>query len=84
MHDLWQRVQSCGAIPPPPQFNEDLALINPVYCPTSATYQKHLKLGKCLEIDNRRSLSKFGDIACLIRILQTVLYFTDRILKTVL
>ena len=23
---------------------------------------KHLKLGQCLEIDDRRSLSKFGDV----------------------
>ena len=54
------------AVPPHPQphppLNEDLSLINPVFCPTSATYQKHLKLGQCLEIDDRRSLSKFGDI----------------------
>ena len=32
------------------------------FCPTSSTYQKHLKLGQCLEIDDRRSLSKFGDV----------------------
>ena len=41
---------------------EGLALTNPVFCPTSSTDQKHLKLGQCLEIDDRRSLSKFGDV----------------------
>ena len=46
----------------PPPLNEGLALINPVFCPTSSTDQKHLKLGQCLEIDDRRSLSKFGDV----------------------
>ena len=46
---------------PPPPLNEGLALINPVFCPTSSTNQKHLKLGQCLEIDDRRSLNKFGD-----------------------
>ena len=46
----------------PPPLNEGLALINPVFCPTSSTNQKHLKLGQCLEIDDRRSLSKFGDV----------------------
>ena len=45
-----------------PPLNEGLALINPVFCPTSSTYQKHLKLGQCLELDKRRSLSKFGDV----------------------
>ena len=45
-----------------PPLNEGLALINTVFCPTSSTYQKHLKLGQCLEIDDRRSLSKFGDV----------------------
>ena len=45
-----------------PPLNEGLALINPVFCPTSSTNQKHLKLGQCLEIDDRRSLSKFGDV----------------------
>ena len=29
--------------------------------PTSSTYQKHLKLGQCLEIDDSRPLSKFGE-----------------------
>ena len=48
--------------PPSPPLNEGLALTNPVFCPTSSTYQKPLKLGQCLEIDNRRSLSKFGDV----------------------
>ena len=47
---------------PHPPLNEGLALINPVFCPTSSTNQKHLKLGQCLEIDDRRSLSKFGDV----------------------
>ena len=47
---------------PPPPLNEGLALINPVFCPTSSTDQKHLKLSQCLEIDDRRSLSKFGDV----------------------
>ena len=46
----------------PLPLNEGLALINLVKDPTSSTYQKHLKLGQCLEIDDRRSLSKFGDI----------------------
>ena len=45
-----------------PPLNEGLALINPVFCPTSSTNQKHLKLGQCLEIDDRRSLSTFGDV----------------------
>ena len=57
---------------PPPPLNEGLALINPVFCPTSSTYQKHLKLGQCLEIDDRRSLSKFGDVTW------PSLHFTDR------
>ena len=50
------------AVQHPPPLNEGLALINPVFCPTSSTNQKHLKLGQCLEIDDRRSLSKFGDV----------------------
>ena len=33
-----------------------------VFSPTSSTYQKHLKHGQCLEIGDRRSLSKFGDV----------------------
>ena len=41
-------------------LTEGLALISPVYCQTSSTYQKHLKLGHSLEVDDRRSLSKFG------------------------
>ena len=45
-----------------PPLYEGLALINPVFCPTSSTYQKHLKLGQCLEIDDRTSLSKFDDV----------------------
>ena len=45
-----------------PPLNEGLVLINPVFCPTSSTNQKHLKLGQCLEIDDRRSLGKFGDV----------------------
>ena len=45
-----------------PPLNEGMALVNPVFCPTSFTNQKHLKLGQCLEIDDRRSLSKFGDV----------------------
>ena len=44
------------------KLNECLALINPIFCPTSYANQKHLKLGQCLEIDDRRSLSKFGDV----------------------
>ena len=60
MHDLQQWVQSCGVTSP--SLNEGLALINPVFCPTSSTNQKHLKLGQCLEIDDRISLSKFGDV----------------------
>ena len=54
-------VTSGGATHPPP-LNVGLALINHVFPPTSFTYQKHLKLGQCLEIDDRRSLSKFGDV----------------------
>ena len=50
------------AVQHPPSLNEGLALINPVFCPTSSTNQKHLKLGQCLEIDDRRSLSKYGDV----------------------
>ena len=49
----------CNASPP---LNMGLALINPVFCPTSSTNQKHLKLSQCLEIDERRPLSKFGDV----------------------
>ena len=56
----------------PPPLIEGLALTNPVFCPTSSTYQKHLKLGQCLEIDDRRSLSKFGDV------ILVSLHFTDR------
>ena len=70
MQDLSQGVQSCGVTPPP--LNEGLALKNPVFCPTSSTDQKHLKLGQCLEIDDRRSLSKFGDVTW------PSLHFTDR------
>ena len=55
-----------------PPLNEGLALINPVFCPTSSTNQKHLKLGQCLEIDDRRSLSKVGDVTW------PSLHFTDR------
>ena len=58
--------------PPLPPLNEGLALTNPVFCPTSSTYQKHLKLGQCLEIDNRRPLSKFGDVTL------PSSHFTDR------
>jgi len=47
---------------PHPPLNEGLALTNPVFRPIKSTYQKHLKLGQCLEIDNRRSLSIFGDV----------------------
>ena len=60
------------AVQHPPPLNEGLALINPVFCPTSSTNQKHLKLGQCLEIDDRRSLSKFGDVTW------PSLHFTDR------
>ena len=38
----------------------------------SFTYQKHLKLGQCLEIDDRRPLSKFGDVTL------PSSHFTDR------
>ena len=51
--------RGCNTLPP---LNEGRALINPVFCPTSSTNQKHLKLGQCLEIDDMRSLSKFGDV----------------------
>ena len=40
--------------------------------PTSSTYQKHLKLGHCLEIDDRISHSKFGYVT------RPSLHFTDR------
>ena len=43
-------------------LKECLALINPVFCPTSSTYQKHFKLGQCLEIDDKRSLAGFDDV----------------------
>ena len=33
-----------------------------IFSPASSTYQKHLKLGQCLKVDGRRSLSKFGDV----------------------
>ena len=39
------------AVHPPPLLNEGLALIYPVFCRTSSTNQKHLKLGQCLEIE---------------------------------
>ena len=32
------------------------------FFPTSSTNQKHFKLGQFLEIDDRRPLSKFGDV----------------------
>ena len=50
------------AVRHPPPLNEALVLINPIFCPTSSTDKKHLKLGQCLEIDDRRSLLKFGDV----------------------
>ena len=59
-------------IPHHPQLNEGLTIANTVFCPTSSPYQKHLKLGQCLEIDDRRSLSKFGDVTW------PSLHFTDR------
>ena len=55
-----------------PPLNEGLALTNPVFCPINSTYQKHLKLGQCLEIDDRRPLSKFGDVTL------PSSHFTDR------
>lgn len=45
-----------------PPLNEGLALIDPFFYPTSSTYQRQLKLGLCLEIDDRRSSSKFCDV----------------------
>ena len=61
MHDLKQRVQSCDATHlPPPHWTG--VFLNPVFCLTSSTYQKHLKRGQCIEIDDSRSLSKFGDV----------------------
>ena len=39
------------AVPQPPSpLSEGLAL-NSIFCPTSSRYQKHLKVGQCLEID---------------------------------
>ena len=32
------------------------------FSPNSLAYQKHLKLGQCLEMYNRRSLGKFVDV----------------------
>ena len=46
----------------PSPLNEGLALIKCCFCSISFTYQMHLKLDQCLEIDDRRSLSKFGDV----------------------
>ena len=43
----------CYSPPPPPLT---------VFSPTSFTYQKHLKIDQCLEIDDRIPLSKFGDV----------------------
>ena len=53
-------------------LNEGLVLTNPVFPSTSSTYQKHLKLGQCLEIDDRTPQSKFGDVTWL------TLHFADR------
>ena len=58
MHNLYQRVQNCGVTPP----IEQGPLENAVFSPTNFIYQKHLKLGQCREIDDKRSLSKFGDV----------------------
>ena len=58
-HDLQQRVQSCDATPS--SSSKGLALTKCRFSPTTSTYQKHLKLGQCLEIGDRRSFSKFGD-----------------------
>ena len=62
------------AVPPPP-LNQGLALIKYRFCLSSSAkgiiyqyysygsaYQKHLKLSQCLEIDDRKSLTKFGDV----------------------
>ena len=46
----------------PLPLNQGLALIMCCFRPTSSTNQKHSKLCQCLEIDNRRSLSKFVDV----------------------
>ena len=45
-----------------PPLNEGLALIDSAFCPASSTYQTHLNLGQCLEIDDRRSHSIFHDL----------------------
>ena len=47
---------------PPPPLSEGVALINPIFCPTSSTHEKHLKLSQCLEIGDRRPLSEYGDV----------------------
>ena len=55
------RVQSCSATPSPPIGWGS----SPYYVPflvQPVPYQKHLKLGQCLGIDARTSLSKFGDV----------------------
>ena len=59
---MGNRGSKAAVQPPPPPLNEVLALINAFLYPTSSTCLKQLKLGQRLEIDNRGSLSKFGDV----------------------
>ena len=46
-----------------------------VFSEINSIHQKDLNLGQCPNIDNRKSLSKFDDLSC---ILLPGLYFTDR------
>ena len=50
------------AVLPPPPIERGSGPFKSHFCPPSSTNQRHLKLGQCLEIDDRRSLSKFGDV----------------------
>ena len=56
----------------PPHWTRVWPLQIQFFCPTSSTYQKHFNLGQCLEIDDRRPLSIFGDVTL------PCSHFTDR------
>ena len=56
------RGSKVAVLHPFPPFEQGSGPYKCRFCPTSSTYQKHLKLGQCLEIDDRRPLSKFGDV----------------------
>ena len=61
--NIWPKVAALN--PPPPYLARVWPLECAVFRPSSSTYQKRLKLSQCLEIEKRRSLSKFGDITWL-------------------